>query len=94
MRSNRPLRSTWDWAEARDIGSISSICISRKKIKNVVRPTVGNKLTFGREAAGNDGVDGRCTGSTTGIVNVGRKASDKAYMSIQGTGEGIEFLAT
>jgi hypothetical protein len=51
MGSNRPLRSTLDWAEARDIASISRICISSKKIKNAVRPTVGNKPPFGREAA-------------------------------------------
>jgi hypothetical protein len=75
MRSKKPygLHGT---GKRRDIALISSICISRKKIKNVVRPTVGNKLPFGREAASHEGVDGRCTLSTTGIVNVDRKASD------------------
>ena len=54
----KPLvRSTLDWAEVRDIASIFSICISRKKIKNVVRPTVGNKPPFEGEAASNDVVN-------------------------------------
>jgi hypothetical protein len=57
------------------MASTSSIWFSRRKIKNVMRPTGGNKPPIGREAAGNEGVDGRCTGSTTGIVNVDRKAS-------------------
>jgi hypothetical protein len=34
--------------ERYSIASISSICISRKKIKNGVRPTIGNKPPFGR----------------------------------------------
>jgi hypothetical protein len=67
------------------MASISSICIGSKKIKNVVRPNGGNKPSFGREAAGNEGVDGRCTGSTTRIVNVDRKASDTTSLHVNST---------
>src|SRR6266851_4251143 len=68
MRSDSSLRSTLDWAEARDTASTSGTHVSRKKSESEMRPTSGNKLPIRRESAGNERVDGRCTCSTTKFV--------------------------
>ncbi len=68
MRSVRPLRSILAWAEARDTESISSIHISIEKTKSGILQTGGNKMPIGRETAGKERVDGRCTRPTTEIA--------------------------
>lgn len=61
IRSERPLRSIFALAEARESPSTSGTHISREKAESMILLTGGNKMPVGREAAGNQRVDGRCT---------------------------------
>lgn len=81
-RSERPSRAILYWAAASETASISSIRVGRKKIKSVGRPTCGNKLPVGGEAAGNEGMDGRCIGSTVPLHKLLDGGSDITSLHI------------